>query len=177
MDNAGPECEMEGADGLKGAGFDLPEGDDIPHVIAPPPLLYLVPLVLGLTADHWWPFDTSLPTLARWIVAALCLGLSGLLVAAILAFRRARTHPEPWKPTTALVVDGPYRFTRNPMYVGFTLIYTGIALLADSAWPLLLLPAVLLVMQRFVIRREERYLERKFGDAYRAYCASVRRWV
>jgi protein-S-isoprenylcysteine O-methyltransferase Ste14 len=139
-------------------------------------LVYLGPLLLGLTIDHWRPW-TAVPAPWRWILAAVCIGLSGLLVAAILAFRRARTRPEPWKPSTALVVDGPYRFTRNPMYLGFTLIYAGIALLANSSWPFVLLPGVLVVMQWFVIRREERYLERKFGDAYRAYCASVRRWV
>ncbi len=177
MGNSGPHSETQGPDGFTGGGSDPETGDDIPHVIAPPPLLYVGPLILGLTADHWWPLGTTVPAPWRWLAGALGLGLSGLLVAAILAFRRARTRPEPWKPTTALVVDGPYRFTRNPMYVGFTLIYAGVALLADSAWPFLLLPAVLLVMQRFVIRREERYLERKFGDAYRAYCASVRRWV
>jgi protein-S-isoprenylcysteine O-methyltransferase Ste14 len=155
---------------------DAAEVRDIAHVLAPPPLLYLGPLVVGLAVDRWWPFGI-LPAPWRWIAGALCLGVSGLLVAAILAFRRARTRPEPWKPTTALVVDGPYRFTRNPMYLGFTLIYAGVALLANSGWPFGLLPGVLVVMQLFVIRREERYLERKFGDAYRAYCATVRRWL
>ncbi len=150
--------------------------DDIPHVIAPPPLIFLVPLLcaLGVNRLSAWP---ALSAPWHWVAAGGCLLLSGLVVAAIFAFRRARTRPEPWKPTTALVVDGPYRFTRNPMYLGFTLIYAGVALLANSVWPFVLLPAVLLVMQRFVIRREERYLERKFGDAYRAYCARVRRWV
>lgn len=149
---------------------------DIPNVIAPPPLLYLGPLLLGLAANHWWPWAT-VPAPWRWIAAGLCLGVSVVMVAALLAFRRARTRPEPWKPTTALVVSGPYRFSRNPMYLGFTLIYAGVALLANSAWPFVLLPVVVLVMQRFVIYREERYLERIFGDEYRAYCAKVRRWL
>lgn len=150
--------------------------DDIPHVIAPPPLIFLLPLLfaLGVNRLSAWP---ALPAPWPWVAGGVCLLLSGLLVSAILAFRRARTRPEPWKPTTALVVNGPYRFTRNPMYLGFTLIYAGVALLANSVWPFVLLPAVLFVMQRFVVRREERYLERKFGDAYRAYCARVRRWV
>lgn len=150
--------------------------DDIPHVIAPPPLIFLLPLLVALGVNRLsaWPV-LSAPW--RWVAAGVCLPLSGLLVAAILAFRRARTRPEPWKPTTALVVDGPYRFTRNPMHLGFTLIYAGVALLANSGWPFVLLPAVLFVMQRYVIRREERYLEAKFGDTYRAYCAHVRRWL
>ncbi|MFI5210728.1 MAG: methyltransferase family protein, partial [Gemmatimonadales bacterium] len=69
------------------------------------------------------------------------------------------------------------RFSRNPMYVGMTLLYLGIALWANSLWPLLLLPAVLVVMRRGVIAREEAYLERRFGDEYRSYRARVRRWL
>ncbi len=153
-----------------------PAPDDIAHVIAPPPLIYLVPLAGALLLNRWAPLP-GLPAPWRWVVGALFLVLGGMLGTAISAFRRARTKPQPWLPTTALVVDGPYRFTRNPMYLGFTLIYSGIAVLANSTWPFVLLPAVLVVMQLFVIRREERYLERKFGDAYRAYCARVRRWL
>lgn len=149
---------------------------DIPGVIAPPPLIYLVPLVLGIAYGRQVPLAV-LPRPWAWGLGAICLGLSGLVISALRAFQRARTRPQPWKPTTALVVDGPYRFTRNPMYVGFTLIYLGVTLLVNTLWPLLLLPAVLLVMEFLVIRREERYLERKFGDDYRAYLQAVRRWL
>ena len=95
----------------------------------------------------------------------------------MIAFRRARTSPIPVKPTTAIVETGPYRFTRNPMYVGLTLLYLGLTLWVGSLWPLLLLPVALFALQRFVIAREERYLEAKFGDQYLRYKARVRRWI
>jgi protein-S-isoprenylcysteine O-methyltransferase Ste14 len=159
----------------------MPEADsetapDIPGVIAPPPLIFLVPLVLGVAIGRWVPL-TVLPRTWAWGVGAVCLALSGLVISAVRAFRRAKTRPEPWKPTTALVTDGPYRFTRNPMYLGFALVYVGVTLLVNTLWPLLLLPVVLTVMHFLVIRREERYLERKFGDDYRAYLRTVRRWI
>jgi len=145
-------------------------------VIAPPPLIYGIPLIAGLLLNRWSPMPLiggrgTLP-------AGLLLVLLGFVaLPAVLAFRKARTHPEPWKPTKALVIVGPYRFSRNPMYVGFTLCYLGIAVWRNSLWPLIALPVVLGVMQVGVIRREERYLEGLFGDEYRAYCARVRRWL
>lgn len=92
-------------------------------------------------------------------------------------FRRAGTNVPSWQPSTALVTGGPYRFSRNPIYLAQTLIYLGLACGYGSAWPLALLPAVLIVMHHGVIRREERYLAARFGAAYRAYSASVRRWL
>jgi protein-S-isoprenylcysteine O-methyltransferase Ste14 len=83
----------------------------------------------------------------------------------------------PYKPTSALVVDGPYRYSRNPIYLADALIYIGISVVIDTLWPILLLPIALAVLQQGVIAREERYLERKFGDQYRQYQASVRRWL
>jgi len=83
----------------------------------------------------------------------------------------------PMSPARAIVVTGPYRFTRNPMYVGLTVAYVGIALLVNMAWPLLTLPAVLIALRLFVIAREERHLRQAFPEAYAAYCARVRRWL
>lgn len=150
---------------------------DIPHVLAPPPLIFLLPLVATLLVNVWkpWPLLSGIwPHLAGPALIATSLIL---LLSALRSFRAARTNPKPWKPTTALVIEGPYRITRNPMYVGFTLSYLAIALWVNSAWPLLVLPVVLPVMQWGVIRREERYLERKFGAAYRDYMRTVRRWL
>jgi protein-S-isoprenylcysteine O-methyltransferase Ste14 len=145
-------------------------------VIAPPPLIYLVPLGLGLLLQWWRPVPLLPERLALPVgVAFLLLGLVAL--PALRQFIRAGTHPEPWKPTTALVTGGPYRFTRNPMYLGFTLIYIGIACWVNTAWPVVLLPLVLLVMHYGVILREEAYLERKFGEEYRAFRGRVRRWL
>jgi len=83
----------------------------------------------------------------------------------------------PWRPTTALVTDGPYRISRNPMYLGLTLLYLGATALANSAWPLVGLPVIILVMNVVVIPGEEARLEAMFGTTYREYCARVRRWV
>ena len=81
------------------------------------------------------------------------------------------------RPTTSLVFTGPYRWTRNPMYLAMLLLYIGIALLFDIVWALVLTPLVMLLVVRLVIRREERYLEGKFGEEYRQYKGRVRRWI
>ncbi len=152
------------------------DAPDIPHVVAPPPLVYAVPLLAGLLLHHFRPLAALPPGLARVLWPPLVLlGFIGL--PAVIAFRRAGTHPQPWRPTTALVITGPYRITRNPMYVGFTFLYLGITLWVNALWPLLALPIVLVIMRRGVIAREEVYLERCFGDVYRAYCSRVRRWI
>ncbi|SMF12843.1 Protein-S-isoprenylcysteine O-methyltransferase Ste14 [Tistlia consotensis] len=147
-------------------------------VVAPPPLIYLAALLLGLGLDRL----LGLPGLGlgsglRLALAAAC-GLVGLALAApaLLGFRRAGTQVEPWKPSSALVTGGPYRWTRNPMYLGLTLVYLAAALVAGSAAALVLLAPLLLVVRYGVIGREERYLEALFGQPYRDYKARVRRW-
>jgi protein-S-isoprenylcysteine O-methyltransferase Ste14 len=153
------------------------EGRDIPGVIAPPPLIYLGGLAIGFALEIVLP-GASLPAIVEW-------GLGGLLLAAGLgllgwfasSFRRAGTPMPPYEPTTALVTDGPYRLSRNPAYLAFALAYVAIALLADAPWVLVALPLVLALMQRGVIEREERYLERRFGQDYRSFKARTRRWI
>ena len=113
-----------------------------------------------------------MPTAGLALVAGL-----GLLAACFLRFKAAGTNVPTWMPSTALVISGPYRFSRNPIYLALTIIYLGLALAYGSWWPIVLLAPVLIVMRFGVIGREERYLEAKFGDAYRAYRASVRRWI
>jgi protein-S-isoprenylcysteine O-methyltransferase Ste14 len=108
------------------------------------------------------------------ICIVIWLALDG---SAMLRFRSARTSMVPMKPSTALVTSGPYLATRNPMYVGMAFLYAGLALLLGVIWSLAFLPAVLLMVDRFVIAREERYLEAKFGEEYRAYKGRVRRWL
>src|SRR2546421_583789 len=95
----------------------------------------------------------------------------------VVACRRGGTPPNPFNPPTALVTQGPYRFTRNPMYVGWVFISLGADLLARALCPLVLLPAVIFLTGRRVIALEEAYLERRFKDEYRAYRARVRRWL
>lgn len=145
-------------------------------VIAPPPLIYAGPLVVGLLLHRWHVVRLLPARLAVPVgIALLLLGL--IAVPAVLAFRRADTRPEPWKPTTAVVTTGPYRLTRNPMYLGFTLLYLGTTCWVNSVWPLLLLPLVLVLMHYGVITREEKYLEREFGEEYLTYKRRVRRWL
>jgi protein-S-isoprenylcysteine O-methyltransferase Ste14 len=99
-----------------------------------------------------------------------------LLGASLSRFRRAGTHVETWKPSSALVTSGPYRLTRNPIYVAFLLAFLGLACALDNIWFAVLWPVLALVLDLGVVRREERYLEAKFGEDYRTYCRGVRRW-
>ena len=149
---------------------------DIAGVIAPPPLIYLAALLIGFGLEYGWP-SPSLASGVGYPVGAVLI-LSGLAVAfsAILGFRRAGTNVEPWQPSTALVASGPYRYTRNPMYVGLTLIYLGVTAVFGGLWMAAMLLPALVIMRYGVIAREELYMEAKFGDAYRDYKASVRRW-
>jgi protein-S-isoprenylcysteine O-methyltransferase Ste14 len=151
--------------------------NDTAGVVAPPPLIYLTGLALGFGLELLLP-GSSVPDAVQWIGGGLLAALGLVLLASFnTAFTRKGTAVEPWKPTTAIVSTGPYRVTRNPAYLGMTLLYIGIALLADALWVLAPLPVVLAVIDRAVIAREERYLERKFGREYLDYKAGVRRWV
>lgn len=146
-------------------------------VIAPPPLIYLGPLGVGLLLSKLFPVEI-LPALASLILGGALIAAAVLIMAlAIRLMRRAGTEVNPSKPSTALVVEGPFRFTRNPLYVSLTLLYAGISVLANAVWAMAMLPAVLVVIERGVIRREERYPERKFGEEYRRYKSRVRRWI
>ncbi len=151
---------------------------DNPGVIAPPPLLYIGALAAGLAADALLGrIRTGLPGMLRYAVAAALLaGAGALLIGALGRFRRAGTNVEPWRPSTAVVTTGVYRLTRNPMYSAMTFIYLAIALATDSVTTFLLLGPLLLVIRYGVIAREERYMEAKFGEEYRRYKQTVRRW-
>ncbi|MFN3932112.1 MAG: methyltransferase family protein [Brevundimonas sp.] len=163
---------------------------DTPRVIAPPPLIFLGFLLLGWLiyrygapaagpeAAGWLTLGFGLETQVRRVVS-LPLIIGGLLLdgAAAGYFRRLGTAVEPWKPSTVLATDGLYRFSRNPIYLGFAITYAGLAIAMDSVLVLLLLLPCLWVVQRFVIDREERYLSARFGADYDAYRARVRPWL
>jgi protein-S-isoprenylcysteine O-methyltransferase Ste14 len=155
----------------------VPARADRPGVVAPPPLIYLAGLGLGLLLDALLP-SASLPS-ALSLPLGVVLILAGVALQGtfIRAFWRAGTNVDPYKPVTAIVSGGPYRLTRNPGYLGFALIVAGIALLAEALWVFAALVPTIAVVDRGVIAREERYLERKFGEEYRRYRARVRRWV
>jgi protein-S-isoprenylcysteine O-methyltransferase Ste14 len=146
----------------------------------PPPLIFVIGLLVGWALDRYWyalPLSRSTGfTLGfpGWILVALGVILAGW---GMVTFRRARTAIHPHRSASQLVTNGPYRFTRNPMYTGLTLAYLGGAALLDSAWPIILLPIVLIVLVRGVILREEAYLSQAFSADYAAYTARVRRWL
>jgi protein-S-isoprenylcysteine O-methyltransferase Ste14 len=150
---------------------------DTAGVLAPPPLIYLAGLGLGLLLDAFLP-EASLPAAVRWAPGVLLVvGGVSLMAAFVGALHRAQTNVDPFKPTTAIVTSGPYRFTRNPGYLGMALVFSGISLLAGAPWALLLLFPTMAVIDRGVIVREERYLEDKFGNEYLTYRTRVRRWL
>ena len=146
-------------------------------IVAPPPLIYLAALVSGLLLNRRLP-TTFLPrTIARSLGWPLLGGGVLLLGWFEWTLRHAGTPASPYKPVSHIVTGGPFHYTRNPGYLSMTMIYTGIASLANALWAILLLPVALLVIQRGVIEREEHYLERKFGEEYLRYKAQVRRWI
>ena len=153
------------------------QNPDVAGVVAIPPLIYLAFLGLGTLLEILVPTDV-LP-----IAVQLPLGILLILTAAVpvtlavRAFRNAGTPLDVRKPVTALVTTGVFRFSRNPAYLALTLLYAGIAILADSVWMLGLLLPVLWIMHAGVIVREERYLERRFGESYLHYKRAVRRWL
>ncbi|MCC6930428.1 MAG: isoprenylcysteine carboxylmethyltransferase family protein [Gemmatimonadaceae bacterium] len=142
----------------------------------PPPLLYALPLLGGYVLHRWRPFP-FLPGAVSLVAGVILVALGLVGIPALRAMRRSGTSPLPWHPVSALVTDGPYRLTRNPMYVGMTLLYLGGSALMNSAWPLAFLPVILFVMNALVIPREERHLAERFGEPYLDYCRRVRRWI
>jgi protein-S-isoprenylcysteine O-methyltransferase Ste14 len=150
---------------------------DTSGIRVPPPLYYVVAFLVGVALELMFP--TSWPPLGVRIAAAVLAGGAWLALdgAATVFFRRAGTSMVPMNPTTALVSSGPYRFTRNPMYLGMVFLYIAFAFGFGVIWALVFLPAVVVIVDRFVIAREEPYLERKFGQAYRDYRSRVRRWL
>ena len=161
------------------AQTDTSSQRDNAGVIAPPPLIFLGVLAIALAID-WLIAGPSLGMsygLRMLMAAILLIPGAALLFAAGARFSAAKTSIPPWRPSTALVTTGIYHYTRNPMYLGMTLAYVALSLFADSLIALLALPVALAVMHRGVIAREERYLEGKFGESYRAYMGQVRRWI
>jgi protein-S-isoprenylcysteine O-methyltransferase Ste14 len=150
---------------------------DSPGVIIFPPLLYLGTLFTGLAVHYLRPWNL-MP--GPWIrIAGAPLILAGGFVASWgrKAMLRAGTNIFPGKPTLAIVTDGPYRYTRNPLYLGNLIVYAGLALVFNSIWLLLFMVPMILIIEWGIIRREERYLAAKFGDLYLNYKATVRRWM
>ena len=147
----------------------------------PPTLLFVLGLLFA-----WWlhatiPFEiVGEQSFGLW---ALAIGTVALVVGAAVfwwgmsTFARARTGILLQRPASRLVTYGPYRWSRNPMYVGFVAMYLGFALMMNSVWPIALLPGVIVALELIVITREERYLRTVFGAVYEDYCRRVNRWM
>jgi protein-S-isoprenylcysteine O-methyltransferase Ste14 len=146
-------------------------------VRVPPPALYALAVLIGYLLNLRWRFPigggAAVQALA-WLLAGVSLAMA---VSSIDNFRRSRTSIVPIRPATTLVTAGPYRFTRNPMYVGLAALTVALGLFLHSGWPIVLLIPVLFFVRVFVIAPEERYLERRFGADYVAYTRRVRRWL
>ena len=155
------------------------ESETLDHVSLPfpPPVAYAIAVALGVGIDLAAPFPV-LPMAPALIAGAVLAALAGgLAVWATRTMLASGEHPDPERPTTAIVAAGPYRFSRNPMYLSISVLGAGVALLVNSGWGLLLLVPAVAVTHFLVIAREERYLEGKFGAEYSAYRQRVRRWL
>src|SRR5919112_6525316 len=164
-------------EGVARRGARMADNRDNPGGRVPPPLTYLLTLLLGLVLDRRFhvPFlPHSVPRVLGWPLVG-----SGMALATwfIRTMRDADTTLDVNKPVSSLVQDGPFRYSRNPGYLSLAMIYTGIAILRNALWAILFLPLLVLVTQRELIEREESYLERTFGEEYLAYKRRVRRWV
>ncbi|HEX5558703.1 MAG TPA: isoprenylcysteine carboxylmethyltransferase family protein [Gaiellales bacterium] len=147
-----------------------------PDVIAHPPLIYLGPLLAGSVLDRVVPLP-ALPARLRRLGLPTAAAGAALGAWFVRTMHAARTPMDPREAPTAIVTGGPFARTRNPGYLGMALIYTGISLAANRRWPLVALPAVIAIVDRGVVRREEAYLTERFGDDYEDYRRRVPRWL
>lgn len=147
--------------------------EDSPRVFLPPPLIFGGLLAVGLVLDS----DSFRLTPVAIIGLATAIGGVVLIAIALGLFRSSKTRPEPWQPASSLVLNGLYRFTRNPMYLGMAMLSLGIAIAFASLPGAVLSMVALIIIDRAVVGREEAYLTRRFGQDYIAYKAKVRRWL
>lgn len=150
---------------------------DSPHVIAPPPLIYIGGLIFGLLLHSIKPLE-FLPKTLPFLLGIMVIIISIILVAmAMRSFVKAKTNIDVRKPTIHIVTTGPYRFTRNPIYLAMTLFVVGIAFWLNEFWILITLIPTIFMIRYGVIKREELYLTKKFGEEYAEYKKSTRRWL
>ena len=149
-----------------------------PEIIAAPPRLYLIAFTISVILHLVHPVTVTDQTLYRMAIGVTLLVINAILVRwAFVTMRTAQTSPHPYESSTALVVTGPFKFSRNPVYVAMTGLYFAAALIINSLWPLLLLLPLMVTMHVGVVLREESYLEQRFGAVYAAYKMRVRRWL
>jgi protein-S-isoprenylcysteine O-methyltransferase Ste14 len=148
-------------------------------IFVPPPFFYFGLFFLSFLIQKKEPIDDSFLCTRPARIAGIMMIASGalLFLPAVALFIRRRTAILPVKPARELQTSGPYRISRNPMYVGLLGIYAGLAMCYGNWWTVLMIPVLVLIIRQYFIRREETYLERKFGQRYEEYCKRVRRWV
>ena len=146
-----------------------------------PPAIPLIAILAGSGLQYVWPIDLGLeiPELVRYWIGGVIFAGAVLLLGgwSVLIMRRSGQSENPWKPTTEIIERGPYRFTRNPMYLQMVIACVGVAVALANVWILLLAPVCAWALQVLAILPEEEYLERKFGDTYLTYKKRVRRWL
>lgn len=146
-------------------------------VVAPAPVIYGAALALGLAAEFTLPTVPLPRTVTLWLGGVIIALSIPIIISAFRALARARTAFDARKPTTTLVSDGAFHYSRNPTYLSLTLLYVGLALIFGSPWILLMVVPAVALTQWGVVLREERYLEAKFGEEYRRYKTNVRQWL
>lgn len=163
------------------APITTPRESDAAQVRVFPPGVPLGAVLVGIGLNRLWPlgYGSLAPAPLRyWIGGLIVAGaLLGLGLWSIVLFRRSGQDENPWKPTPVIVERGPFRVTRNPMYLQMVIVCIGISVLLANLWILLLTPLVVWMLHHYAILAEEAYLEKKFGEPYRAYKRRVRRWV
>lgn len=150
---------------------------DTPGVPFPPPLIFAAGILGGYLLDR--VVDARFPGFLPSRLLGVAIIVVGIVLAvwSIVEFKRFKTSPEPWHPASHLLVTGPFRYSRNPIYVAMAALQAGIGFYQNSPWIVAFVPAVLWAVWMIVIRKEEAYLERKFGDEYRRYKEGVGRWI
>ncbi len=145
----------------------------------PPPVAFLIGILIGVALEYL-VVPAPVPVgRAISVIGGLLLVMAGIgfIASARILFKQTGQNPVPWKPSPALISKGPYRFTRNPMYVGVTLVQLGIGLAVNNLWILLFAVPALVAVHFTAVLPEERYLSEKFGESYKAYLTKVRRYL
>ena len=157
------------------------KGRDHPGLIMPPPFFLAIAFVVAIALDWATRLNFLAPAALGspqlWIGALICAAAIAVAVAGATEFRRTGTNVVPSQPALRLVTSGPYRFTRNPMYLGMIVMQAGLGLVFSVEWALILVPVLWLAFDRLVVAREEAYLTAKFGQQYKDFLVRTRRWI
>jgi protein-S-isoprenylcysteine O-methyltransferase Ste14 len=152
-------------------------GENGPGVRIPAPFIHLTFILLGLLLQRVQPWPLTSPNVAWWLGAVLVTLVSIVSFLSSFEFARAGTSMLPNRPSSHLITRGPYRFSRNPIYLSLAMVHFGIGIWLNSGWLAISVLPCIPILDRFLIQREERYLEQRFGQEYRDYAARVRRWI